>query len=295
MTALTTSTLRADSSLAARAAASLAAIRAYGCGAATARRSKPDLGGICDALRQTEPFADLALDKLLALARICTEQSLPKHTHVFRRGDASDAVYVLCSGGVVVLRDQRGRPVQILARLGAGDLFGELGVLHGDARGASVRTTKPCRLLRIESQAFLHFLQRHGAVAAKLEGLAARRHCHNARAALDVDSRSDVRIRVDAEVTLVPADGRCRAATLENISRGGLALTGVPAEWNPRAAVAFTLIGAGQHLDVTARVAWRDGETVGLCFTGRAATQSHRVSLFTRKLLEDLRPQESQA
>ncbi len=32
-------------------------------------------------------------------------------------------------GGVVVLRDQRGRPVQILARLGAGELFGELGVI----------------------------------------------------------------------------------------------------------------------------------------------------------------------
>ncbi len=292
MTALmTTSTHRADSSLAARAAASLAAIRANAHGPATARRltPEPDLGGICDTLRQTDLFADLAVDGLLALAGICSQQVLAKHTQVFRRGDASDAVYILRQGGVVVLRDQRGRPVQILARLGAGDLFGELGVLHGVARGASVRTTRPCRLLRIEKQAFLSFLEKHTALTAKLEGMAARRHCHNARVALDVDTRSDVRIRVDAEVTLVPADGRCRSATLENVSRGGLSLTGAPADWGSKSAVGFTLIGADQQLDVTARVAWREGETVGLSFTGRAARQSHRVSLFTRRLLEELR------
>ncbi len=280
--ALTAGPLRAGSSLAALAAASLAAVRAGD------SRQQYDLARICECLRQTELFADLEGEDLRDLARICSEQTLPKHAQVFRRGDASDAVYVLRQGSVVVLRDQRGRPVQILARLSAGEIFGELGVLHGSDRGASVRTTRPCRLLRIGKRAFLRFLEDHGAITAKLEGLAARRHCHNARAALDVDTRTDVRIRIDTEVTLVPADGRCRAATLENISRGGLSLTGVPAEWGSKSAVGFTLIGAGEQLDVTARVAWRQGETVGLAFTGRAATQGHRVSLFTRKLLDEL-------
>ncbi len=283
MSAQTTSIRRTDSSLAARAAASLAAVRA------NAIRSEPNLGGICDTLRRTELFADLALGELLELARICTEQSAPKHTQIFRRGEDSDSVFIVCQGGVVVLRDQRGRPIQILARLGAGDLFGELGVLHGVARGASVRTTKPCQLLRIEKHDFLGFLKKHCEVQAKLEALAARRHCHNAKTALDVDTRGDVRIRVDAEVTLVASDGRCRTAILENISRGGLSLTGAPADWGAKAPVAFTLIGAGQQLDVTGRVAWRQDDTVGLAFIGRAANQSHRVSMFTRRLLEDLR------
>ena len=81
MTAPSTSTQRAESNLAARAAASRAAVRAR------APRSEPDLGGICDTLRQTELFAELALDELRALAGICSEQEVPKHAQVFRRGD----------------------------------------------------------------------------------------------------------------------------------------------------------------------------------------------------------------
>ncbi len=292
MTALTANTYPADSSLIAPAAISLAAICSDGRGGEMAHgstRPAPDFGDVCATLQQTELFAELTADELRDLAQSCIEQRLPARAQVFRRGSISDAVFVLCQGDVVVLRDQRGRPVQILARLGPGDLFGELGVLHDSERGATVRTTEPCRLLRIEKSAFLTFLENHSAVAAKLERMAAWRHCKNARAALDVDTRTDVRIRVDAEVTLVAADGRCRPAILENVSRSGLALTGVPADWGSKSAVAFTLIGGSRQLDVAARVAWRQDDTVGLQFTGGAASQGHRLSLFTRRLLETLR------
>ena len=84
----------------------------------------------------------------------------------------------------------------------------------------------------------------------------------------------------------MPADGRCRAARLENLSRGGLALSGAPADWNPGKPVGFNLIFDGQELNVTGRIAWRRGDTVGLAFA--APTSNLQIARFSRKLREKL-------
>ena len=52
--------------------------------------------------------------------------------------------------------------------------------------------------------------------------------------------------------------------------------------------MSLTVIAAGQPLHLNGRVAWRQGETLGVCFSKRTAEQGHRVSSFTRALLEDL-------
>ena len=205
---------------------------------------------------------------------------------VFRSGDESDAVFVVREGSVVVQRDERGKPIRLLARLNAGDVFGELGVLHRVARGATVRTTEHCRLLRIGKQTFRRLLAESASTEAKLEALAARRHCENSAVALE--RRREPRIRVDAQVTLLPAAEHCRAAWLEDISRGGLSISYVPASWTPEQSVSFTLIACGQRLCVTGRVAWRRDETIGLCFSGDLPGQADRVAHFTRALLDDV-------
>ncbi len=289
-----------DWSLAARAQASLSAIRARGAapakgqeagGAPAARDAseasrRTELDGICETLRQTDIFANLSERRLRHLARGCSPQALPKNRHVFRCGDPSDAVFVVCEGSVDVLRDQRGKPLQRLARLNAGDIFGELGVLHGVERGASVRTATACRLLRIGRQTFRHFLEDNAATEARLEALATRRHCHNTAAVLD--SRKDARIRVDAPVVLIPAAERHRLTHLEDISNGGLSITGVPAGWTSEQPVSFTLIAGKSRLCLTGRVVWRQGGTIGVAFTGDIPGHSHRIARFTRALLDEL-------
>ncbi len=281
-------------SLAARAEASLAAIRARSRAPIPAHDDaiaahddrQTALDAICETLRQTDVFANLGDRQLRRLARGCTEQALPKDHKVFQCGDPSDAVFVVREGSVDVLRDQRGKPLQRLARLNAGDIFGELGVLHGVERGASVRTAEACRLLRIDKKTFQRFLAENDATEAKLEALATRRHCYNAAAALD--SRKDARIRIDGQVVLLPAAERGRMTHLEDISQGGLAITGVPADWKPKLPVSFTLIAGSRRLCVTGRIAWRRGETIGLAFSGNIPGHGQRVSRFTRALLEEL-------
>ena len=135
-----------------------------------------------------------------------------------------------------------------------------------DSRSPAKRAATSLPAIREQSAAAIPAQGSETAAAAKLRAPAARRQYSNAAAALDVDTRRDVRIRVDAEVILLPADGKCRSTTLENISRRGLSLTGVPSNWEPRRSVSFALISAGRHLDVTGRVSWRRDETVGISF-----------------------------
>ena len=56
---------------------------------------------------------------------------------ILREGDPADAFHVLTRGTVTVTRDGVGEP-QLLAQLGLGDFFGEIGLLQGMPRNANV-------------------------------------------------------------------------------------------------------------------------------------------------------------
>jgi NADH dehydrogenase len=57
---------------------------------------------------------------------------------VFREGDVGDRIYIVLSGEVDVLQARDGRDV-VLARLGAGECFGEMALLNKTTRNATIR------------------------------------------------------------------------------------------------------------------------------------------------------------
>ena len=80
---------------------------------------------------------------------------MPAGEAVIREGDAPDALYVLVDGAAVVTSGAGGR----LNAMAAGDFFGEIGLLKGVPRTATVTTTEPCTLLRIEGDVFLSLVR----------------------------------------------------------------------------------------------------------------------------------------
>ena len=64
---------------------------------------------------------------------------------IFAQGDPSAAVYVIEHGEVAISVGQ-GRDAVEVARLHAGDLFGESGVLEGRTRAATATALTPCTL-----------------------------------------------------------------------------------------------------------------------------------------------------
>jgi putative ABC transport system ATP-binding protein len=73
---------------------------------------------------------------------------------LFEQGDPSDLVYVVDAGGVEVFRRRPQGGEDVLAQLGPGNWFGELGPLVGLPRSASVRAREQTRLTGMGVQEF---------------------------------------------------------------------------------------------------------------------------------------------
>ena len=72
---------------------------------------------------------------------------------LFSQGDRSQFVVVIMSGEVTVYKeDAKGTPCKI-AVLGANRVLGEMSLIDGQARSATVRATKSCRVLVLTSHA----------------------------------------------------------------------------------------------------------------------------------------------
>ncbi len=107
-----------------------------------------------DALRSMPIFESLSVERLVPIARVAVFRKVPRGSAILRAGDRTDFVYFILSGVLKVLvSDEEGREV-ILSNLGAGEFFGEMGVLDDNPRSATVMTTSPCELVVIAKADF---------------------------------------------------------------------------------------------------------------------------------------------
>lgn len=235
-------------------------------------------------LRKIEIFRDLSDRELQPLCSLFNEVRLPANHVIFRQGELAEAFYVVHEGGVVIFRDDgENEPVQLLARLQAGDHFGEFGIYEELIRSASARTSTPSRILRISKQALLGVLVEHPTVALRLQTAAARRHDSTQISGLA--RRQEVRTIIEKDVVLTVEDGTSTTVRLVNLSRGGLCLRGVPESWAVTQHVRFHLgLGSGM-LQLGGDVSWIRGEAVGVIFTQRSQGHNMKIQWALRQLV----------
>jgi MFS family permease len=101
-------------------------------------------------LRQTSIFGPLGLASIERVARNLIPIQVGPGDIVIREGDEGDRFYVIGAGAVEVSRG--GDP---LAKLGAGDFFGEIALLRDVPRTATVTATEPTSLRALERSQFL--------------------------------------------------------------------------------------------------------------------------------------------
>jgi NTE family protein len=87
-------------------------------------------------LQQITLFHDLPEEDLARLAGRLRVRHAPRGTVICRQGESSDAMYILASGQVKVVAE--GTPPRTLDALGPGAVFGELALLTGAPRSATV-------------------------------------------------------------------------------------------------------------------------------------------------------------
>ncbi|MCB0877258.1 MAG: Crp/Fnr family transcriptional regulator [Solirubrobacterales bacterium] len=107
-------------------------------------------------------------EELERIAQVAIPRSFPKGARVFHEGDTSDACYVIRAGEVRVTREHPDGRAIALATLGPGELVGELAMLDGGVRSASVEALTDVDLLAVSASDMRGLLERNAQITAKL-------------------------------------------------------------------------------------------------------------------------------
>lgn len=122
------------------------------------------------ALRRVELVAGLSPEAQEALARAAELITVAGGTVIVREGEAGNEMFVIDQGTVRVSHEG-----QDIAVLGVGDLFGEIAVLSGGARIATVTAAEPAVLVSVGRQAVMAALSTDPDTRLAVERLASAR------------------------------------------------------------------------------------------------------------------------
>ncbi len=115
-------------------------------------------------------FADLADPALTSIAEVAIEVEFPAGRAIVRQGEVGTGFYLIAGGRARVVRDGA-----TVAELGPGEFFGELSLLDGRPRIATVTAIEATTCLAIASWDFETLLNAQPGVAiAILRGVAQR-------------------------------------------------------------------------------------------------------------------------
>lgn len=121
-------------------------------------------------LQNVPIFADLEEPELKKIEKLGLRKKYKKGNIVVLEKEMGAALFVIVSGKVKIVRtDEDGREV-ILSIFGPGEFFGEMSLLDGLARSASVVALAKAELFMIHRRDFLKLLNEHPQVAISLLG-----------------------------------------------------------------------------------------------------------------------------
>jgi CRP-like cAMP-binding protein len=130
---------------------------------------------IVDALKSVSLFATLGPRFLRGLAKTCTEREFAADEELVRQGNPGVGLFVIVSGKVKVVKtNEEGKSIE-LATHGPGEVIGEMSVLDGARRTASVIAVEPTTCLVLSSWDFKSFLDSHPEVALEILPVVVRR------------------------------------------------------------------------------------------------------------------------
>jgi ABC-type multidrug transport system ATPase subunit/CRP-like cAMP-binding protein len=126
------------------------------------------------ALRRVPLFQSLDDATLRSFAASLDIREASRNDVIVRAGEAGEAMFVILAGHVRVVADVDDERA-LLARLGPGEFFGEMALLTGEPRTASVVADSPARLARIARDRFEGLAAGLPAVREEAERVMARR------------------------------------------------------------------------------------------------------------------------
>jgi cAMP-dependent protein kinase regulator len=131
-------------------------------------------------------FEDLNDEERVALIREMDLESHDEGSVIISEGDPGASMYVITSGEVKVYTRGSGNTGSVyLAKLGEGDFFGEVSVLTGKPRTATITASQPTEVLRLDKEKLDNALGRYPGIRKVLDEFYKRRATHTVEAMIE--------------------------------------------------------------------------------------------------------------
>jgi CRP/FNR family cyclic AMP-dependent transcriptional regulator len=134
-----------------------------------------------DFLSRVEIFKDLSRRDLKALAKSCSEAAYPKGAALCRQGERGVTAFLITSGTVDIETKTQKGTTAIVASLGQGTMVGELSVIDGAERVATVRAQGEVETLVLTQWSMMALLRSRPTIAAAMLPVIVKRFRETAR------------------------------------------------------------------------------------------------------------------
>jgi CRP-like cAMP-binding protein len=111
-------------------------------------------------LKSVDIFAHTPDKILVDIAGLLREVEEPAGTVIFAKGEPGASMYIIVSGAVEALDGEH-----VFTRMGEREVFGEMALLDGEPRTATIRATQAVHLLRLDQEPFYELMDDHIEIA----------------------------------------------------------------------------------------------------------------------------------
>jgi nucleotide-binding universal stress UspA family protein len=130
---------------------------------------------IADLLAQTPLFAELTQEELRRLAEAARLRAYPPGEVIVREGDQTAGCFIILTGQVEVVKGADTAQPIVLARMGRGEIFGEMAMIDEHPRSATVRALEATECVGLRRADFMAELRRTPEIAVHMLPVLVRR------------------------------------------------------------------------------------------------------------------------
>jgi CRP-like cAMP-binding protein len=158
-------------------------------------------------LKKIDLFSELSEEEIKMLASLIVLRNFKKEDVVIRQGEAGSSMYILSEGLLKVeIEDAETKEVLTIAKLLPGHFFGEMSLLIGDPRSATITALSDSLAFEISKETMQKLFENHPGLILLLSNKIAARHVYNLKktqAMLDKDEQQEAQSYSDKLCKLI--------------------------------------------------------------------------------------------